>query len=179
VHVSDFDRALAMSKILGLDIVGIDSNYSRDSVDQGGVILRMDRKLSIADYCPYLIVSDNIKALDAKTDLFIIDPFQSKEVIKRKAKRGLGIEISISSARKLEAHMIARWIRQARSIYEVCNSNKCQFILSSGAYSIHEMASARTIESILKFIGISPSNYWEQLSEWLETKHKTKWNQYC
>ncbi len=167
-----------MSKILGLDIVGLDSNSS-DLTHRDGVILRMDRKLSIADYCSYLIVSDNIKAIDSKTDLFMIDPFQSKDVIKRKAKRGLGIEISISSARKLEAHMIARWMRQARSIYEVCSSNECQFILSSGAYSIHEMESSRTIESILKFIGISPSKYWEQLSEWLETKHKTKWNRHC
>jgi hypothetical protein len=168
-----------MAKIMGLDLVGFDSNHVTDSTHLDGVILRMNRKLSIADYCPYLIVSDNIKALDSKTDLFTIDPFQSKDGIKRKAKRGLGIELSISSARKLEAHMIARWIRQARAIYEVCNSNKCQFILSSGAYSIYEMVSSRTIESILKFMGITPSNYWEQLSEWLETKNKVKWTRQC
>jgi hypothetical protein len=168
-----------MSKILGLDIVGIDSNYAAGSIHREDVILRTDRKHSIADYCPYLIVSDNMKTLDAKTDLFMIDPLQSKDGIKRKAKRGLGIEISISSARKLEAHMIGRWMRQAKSIHEVCNSNKCQFILSSGAYSMHEMVSARTIESILKFIGISPTNYWGELSEWLETKNKAKWIRQC
>ena len=168
-----------MSKILGLDMVGIDLNYVTDSLHLEDVILRMDRKHSIADYCPYLIVSDSMKTLDANTDLFIIDPLQSKDGIKRKAKRGLGIEISISSARKLEAHMIGRWMRQAKSIHEICNSNKCQFILSSGAYSIHEMVSARTIESILKFIGISPTNYWEELSEWLETKSKAKWIRQC
>jgi hypothetical protein len=168
-----------MAKIMGLDLVGFDSNHVTDSTHLDGVILRMNRKLSTADYCPYLIVSDNIKTLDSKTDLITIDPFQSKDGIKRKAKRGLGIELSISSARKLEAHMIARWIRQARAIYEVCNSNKCQFILSSGAYSIYEMVSSRTIESILKFMGITPSNYWEQLSEWLETKNKVKWTRQC
>ena len=168
-----------MSKILGLDMVGIDLNYVTDSLHREDVILRMDRKHSIADYCPYLIVSDSMKTLDANTDLFIIDPLQSKDGIKRKAKRGLGIEISISSARKLEAHMLGRWMRQAKFIHEVCNSNKCQFILSSGAYSIHEMVSARTIESILKFIGISATNYWEELSEWLETKNKAKWIRQC
>ena len=168
-----------MSKILGLDIVGIDSNYATDSIPREDVILRMDRKHSIADYCPYLIVSDSMKTLDANTDLFIIDPLQSKDGIKRKAKRGLGIEISISSARKLEAHMIGRWMRHAKYIHEVCNSNKCQFILSSGAYSIQEMVSARTIELILKFIGISATNYWEELSEWLETKNKAKWIRQC
>lgn len=168
-----------MSKILGLDMVGIDSNYATDSLHREDVILRMDRKHSIADYCPYLIVTDNMKKLDANTDLFMSDPLQSKDGIKRKAKRGLGIEISVSSARKLEAHMLARWMRQAKFIHEVCNSNKCQFILSSGAYSIHEMVSARTIESILKFIGISATNYWEELSEWLETKNKAKWIRQC
>lgn len=168
-----------MSKILGLDMVGIDSNYATDSLHREDVILRMDRKHSIADYCPYLIVTDNMKKLDANTDLFMSDPLQSKDGIKRKAKRGLGIEISISSARKLEAHMLGRWMRQAKFIHEVCNSNKCQFILSSGAYSIHEMVSARTIESILKFIGISPTNYWEELSEWLETKNKVMWIRQC
>jgi len=168
-----------MSKILGLDMVGIDLNYVTDSLHREDVILRMDRKHSIADYCPYLIVSDSMKTLDANTDLFMIDPLQSKDGIKRKAKRGHGIEISISSARKLEAHMIGRWMRQAKFIHEVCNSNKCQFILSSGAYSIHEMVSARSIESILKFIGISPTNYWEELSEWLETKSKAKWIRQC
>ncbi len=168
-----------MSKILGLDMVGIDSNYATDSLHREDVILRMDRKHSIADYCPYLIVSDNMKTLDANTDLFMIDLLQSKDGIKRKAKRGLGIEISISSARKLEAHMLGRWMRQAKFIYEVCNSNKCQFILSSGAYSIHEMVSARTIDSILKFIGISATNYWEELSEWLESKSKAKWIRQC
>ena len=168
-----------MSKILGLDMVGIDLNYVTDSLHLEDVILRMDRKHSIADYCPYLIVSGSMKTLDANTDLFMIDPLQSKDGIKRKAKRGHGIEISISSARKLEAHMIGRWMRQAKFIHEVCNSNKCQFILSSGAYSIHEMVSARSIESILKFIGISPTNYWEELSEWLETKSKAKWICQC
>ena len=168
-----------MSKILGLDMVGIDSNYATDLLHREDVILRMDRKHSIADYCPYLIVTDNMKKLDANTDLFMSDPLQSKDGIKRKAKRGLGIEISISSARKLEAHMLGRWMRQAKFIHEVCNSNKCQFILSSGAYSIHEMVSARTIESILKFIGISATNYWEELSEWLETKNKAKWIRQC
>jgi hypothetical protein len=168
-----------MSKILGLDMVGIDSNYATDSLHREDVILRLDRKHSIADYCPYLIVTDNMKKLDANTDLFMSDPLQSKDGIKRKAKRGLGIEISISSARKLEAHMLGRWMRQAKFIHEVCNSNKCQFILSSGAYSIHEMVSARSLESILKFIGISATNYWEELSEWLETKNKAKWIREC
>ena len=91
-----------MSKLLGLDMIGVDSDYSTNMIPQEDVILRMDKKYPIADYFPYLIVSDNIRSLDGKTDLFLIDPFQRKDAIKRKVKRGLGIEISIASARKLE-----------------------------------------------------------------------------
>jgi hypothetical protein len=118
-----------MSKILGLDMVGIDSNYATDSLHRDDVILRMDRKHSIADYCPYLIVTNNIKTLDANTDLFMSDLLQSKDGIKRKAKRGLGIEISISSARKLEAHMLGRWMRQnlfMKSVIQISPSSYCQ-----------------------------------------------------
>ncbi|MEZ0269422.1 MAG: hypothetical protein ACAH23_04570, partial [Nitrososphaeraceae archaeon] len=91
-----------MSKLLDLDMIGVDSDYSTSTRPQEDVILRMDKKYPIADYFPYLIVSDNIRSLDGKTDLFLIDPFQRKDAIKRKVKRGLGIEISIASARKLE-----------------------------------------------------------------------------
>ncbi len=164
-----------MSKILGLDIIGIESSYSTNIKPVDNIILRMDKKYPIADYYPYLIVSENIKTLDGQTDLLLIDPFQRKDAIKRKAKRGLGIEISIAFAKKLDASMAGKWLKEVKSIYEFCKSNNCQFILSSGATSINELVSARSFESILKFIGISPKNYWEEISEWLYTKNKARW----
>jgi len=164
-----------MAKILGLDLIGIDSNNSVSIKPIENIILRMDEKYPIADYYPHLIVSDNIISLDGKTDLFVIDPFQKKDTIKRKSKRGLGLEISIASTKKLNGSMIGRWIKEVRLIYEFCKSNNCQFILSSGATSINEMVSARTFESILKFMGISPKNYWKEISEWLYSKDKVRW----
>lgn len=89
-----------MSKILDLDIIGIDSIYSTNIKPVENIILRMDKRYTMADYYPYLIVSDNIKTLDGKTDLLLIDPFQRKDTIKSKAKRGLGIEISIAFVKK-------------------------------------------------------------------------------
>ena len=164
-----------MSKILDLDIIGIDSNYSTNIKPVENIILRMDKKYPMADYFPYLIVSDNIKTLDGKTDLFLIDPFQSKDAIKSKAKRGLGVEISIALAKKLNANMVGKWLKEVKSIYEFCKSNDCQFILSSGARSINELVSAKSFESILKLIGVSPKNYWNEITEWLHTKNKVRW----
>ena len=164
-----------MSKILDLDIIGIDSNYSTNIKPVENIILRMDKKYTMADYYPYLIVSDNIKTLDGKTDLFLIDPFQRKDAIKSKAKRGLGVEISIAFAKKLNATMVGKWLKEVKSIYEFCKSNDCQFILSSGASSINELVPARSFESILKLIGVSPKNYWNEISERLYTKNKVRW----
>ena len=164
-----------MSKILDLDIIGIDSNYSTNIKPAESIILRMDKKYPMAAYYPYLIVSDNIKTLHGKTDLFLIDPFQRKDAIKSKAKRGLGVEISIAFAKKLNSTMVGKWLKEVKSIYEFCKSNDCQFILSSGARSINELVSARSFESILKLIGISPKNYWNEISEWLYTKNKVRW----
>lgn len=164
-----------MSKILDLDIIGIDSIYSTNIKPVENIILRMDKRYTMADSYPYLIVSDNIKTLDGKTDLLLIDPFQRKDTIKSKAKRGLGIEISIAFAKKLNATMVGKWLKEVKSIYEFCKSNDCQFILSSGARSINELVSARSFESILKIIGVSPKNYWNEISEWLYTKNKVRW----
>jgi hypothetical protein len=164
-----------MSKILDLDIIGIDSIYSTNIKPVENIILRMDKRYTMADYYPYLIVSDNIKTLDGKTDLLLIDPFQRKDTIKSKAKRGLGVEISIAFAKKLNATMVGKWLKEVKSIYEFCKSNDCQFILSSGARSINELVSARSFESILKLIGVSPKNYWNEISEWLYTKNKVRW----
>jgi len=164
-----------MSKLSGIDIMGIDSGNMSNIDPQENIIFRMDEKNPIADHFPYLIVTDDIRSLGSKTDLFLIDPFQGKDALKCKAKRGLGIEISISPVRKLDAHLVARWLNELKSIYIFCQSNDCQFILSSGATSTNEMISARSFESILSVVGIDPGAYWRKISEWLHTKTKARW----
>src|SRR6476620_12522757 len=101
-----------MSKILDLDVIGIDSSYSTNMKPAENIISRMDkRQHPFSHYYPYLVVSDNIKTLDGKTDLFLIDPFQRKDAIKSKAKRALGVEISIAFAKKLNATMVGKWLK--------------------------------------------------------------------
>ena len=164
-----------MSKSLGIDMIGIDLENSKSNSPMENIILRVDKKSPIADYFPYLIVSDSLRSLDSKTDLFLIDPFQGKDALRRKAKRGLGIEISIAPARKLDPLLVARWLKELKSFYIFCQSNDCQFILSSGATSINEMISAKTFESILNVVGINPTTYWRKISEWLYVKTKARW----
>jgi hypothetical protein len=166
-----------MSKILDLDIIGIDSSYLTNMKPAENIILRMDKKHHPFSYYyhPYLVVSDNVKTLDGKTDLFVVDPFQRKDAIKRKIKSGVGIEISIAFSKKLDASLAGKWLKEVKSIYEFCKSNDCQFVLSSGATSLNELVSARSFESLLKLIGISPVNYWNEISEWLYTKNKVRW----
>jgi hypothetical protein len=164
-----------MSKLSDIDIIGIDSGNAPNTNPQENIILRIEKKNPIADLFPYLIVADNVRSLDGKTDLLVFDPFQGKDALKIKAKRGLGIEILVSPVRKLDAHLSARWLRELKSIYLLCQSNDCQFILSSGATSTNEMISARSFESILAVAGIDPRIYWRKLSEWLYSKTKARW----
>ena len=166
---------MTISKLSGIDIIGIDSGNMSNISPRENIILRMDKKNPIADHFPYLIVADNIRSLDSKTDLFLIDPLRGKDALKRKVKRGLGLEISISPVRKLDAHLVARWLKELKSIYMFCQSNECQFILSSGATSTNELISARSFESILTVAGIDPVTYWKKISEWLYTKTKARW----
>jgi hypothetical protein len=77
--------------------------------------------------------------------------------------------------KKLDAHLVARWLKELKSIYIFCQSNDCQFILSSGATSLNEMISARSFESILTVVGIDPRTYWKKMSEWLYSKTKARW----
>lgn len=166
---------MTMASISGIDIIGVDSGNISNISPQENIILRMDKKSPTEDHFPYLIVTDNIRSLDSKTDLILIDPFQGKDALKHKAKRGLGIEISISPARKLDAHLVARWLKELKSIYIFCQSNDCQFILSSGANFTNELISARSFESILTVAGIDPGTYWKKISEWLYSKTKARW----
>jgi len=38
------------------------------------------------------------------------------------------------------------------------------------------MISARSFESILNVVGISPRIYWKEISEWLYAKSKARWD---
>ena len=97
-----------------------------------------------------------------------------KNVIKKRVRKELGLEISLSDIRYSSGDSISKWVKESRSIYRLCKSSGSQFILSSGARTLAEMVSIRTIESILLLLEIEPKNYWKDFSEWLDSKDKIR-----
>jgi RNase P/RNase MRP subunit POP5 len=92
-----------------------------------------------------------------------------KEKLK-KVKKGIGLEITIAPARKMDAASIGRWFEDIRELYSFCHSSRCQLILSSGATSMHEMVSGPCLDAILKYCGIEPERHWREMSGWLEAR---------
>lgn len=162
-----------MAGRLNLDVIGVESFQADPSID---LILRTKNKCEVPASVPRLLVCDQVSRVDNKTDILTISDMSriSYESIKRKVKPNLGLEILISNARLLDARELGRWVVQAKSLYSLCLSTRCQFIISSGAQSIFEMISSRTFESILMTLEIPSSIYWKKLSEWLSSKDSAR-----
>jgi hypothetical protein len=135
----------------------------------GDVIYRVRQALPPAKY-QYLVVSDNASNLDG-IDLLTVNNFHSvKEKLKKRAKKGIGFEMTVAHARKMDGHGAARWFSDLRELYEFCHSTRCQLVLSSGANSAREMVSGPCLDVILKTCGIDPRRHWVEMSEWLESR---------
>jgi hypothetical protein len=135
---------------------------------QEGVIYRL-WNIPITQFNhPYLTISEDI---DGSSDLLIVKDFDKiRQKLRRKLKKGTGLEITISPARKLSASMLGKWFKCISEMYEFCRSTHCQFILSSGAESPYDMVSGPCFDAILKTAGIDPHNHWECMQQWLEAK---------
>lgn len=120
----------------------------------------------------YLIVSDNV---DEPADILTISDFRGiKEKLKMKVKKGTGIEVTIALARKMDAAGVGRWFDDIRELYLFCQSSRRQFILSSGATSMHEMVSGPCLDAILKNCDIDPHRHWREMNRWLEARVSRK-----
>ncbi|UVS69621.1 hypothetical protein NWT39_02260 [Nitrososphaera viennensis] len=115
-----------------------------------------------------MVVSENIDEI-SRVDILVLRDFRrAKERLKKKAKGGAGIEITIEQARKLDAAGVARWVADAHDLYEFCQSSGFQFILSSGASSPAGAVSGQSFDAILKMMGIDPQKHWKEMNSWLE-----------
>ncbi len=116
-----------------------------------------------------MLVSEN--ADDApRVDVLSLKNFaRAKERLKKK-KGGAGIEITVAQARKMDAAGVARWVSDARDLYQFCRSSGFQFILSSGADSPTSAVSGQSLDALLKIMGIDPQKHWEEMGEWLESR---------
>ena len=118
----------------------------------------------------YLLVSEN--ADDApRVDVLSLTSFaRAKERLKKKAKGGAGIEITVAQARKMDAAGVAKWIADAADLHKFCQSAGFQFVLSSGADSTSSTVSGQSLDALLRMMGIDPQRHWEEMGEWLESR---------
>lgn len=155
--------ALAAAKALGIDRVGTTAgDFSQDA----GVIYRLRTRPEGPARYRYLLVSDRAEEAQS-VDLLVVEDF---EMIKEKVVTGMGLEIQVAPARKLNAAGVARWLAQAQTVYRFCQSSGCQFVLSSGATSIRSLVSGRCMDALLRACGIIPQKHWEALAAWLESR---------
>jgi RNase P/RNase MRP subunit p30 len=134
-----------------------------------GIISRLKRAPESSVKYPYLIVSDNLD--ESAADILMVSDFhRAKEKLKKRIKKGTGLEVTVAPARKMDAAGVGRWFEGIRELHLLCQSSKCQFILSSGATSKYEMVSGPCLDAILKNCGINPHRHWLEMNSWLETR---------
>lgn len=133
-----------------------------------GVVYRLEKVPTTPIKYPYLTASGNV---DDSSDLLMINDFyRVKERLKKKVKKGTGLEITITPARKMNSAALGAWFKCINELYVFCHSARCQFILSSGAGSPYEMVSGPCFDAILKTAGVDPQSHWEKMGQWLEAK---------
>ncbi len=133
-----------------------------------GAIYRLRTPPSEAVNFPYLVVSENPR--EPADILSIRDFMKVRREIKNKLKKGIGLEITVSPARKMDSVSLGKWFSSLADLYKFCHWSRCQFIISSGATSRYEMISGPCLDAILKTVGIEPQNYWNNLTKWLEQR---------
>lgn len=158
------ERAIPAAKTLGLRVAANTGDFSDNEI-----IYRLARPPHEPGKHQYLLVSENPD--DApRVDVLSLKNFaRAKERLKKK-KGGAGIEIMISQARKMDAAGVARWISDAKDLYQFCQSSGFQFILSSGADSPASAVSGQSLDALLKMMGVDPQRHWREMNEWLESR---------
>jgi len=133
-----------------------------------GIVYRLKKLPQLLPKYPYLIVSDY---LGEPADVISIKDYRRvKERLKKKTKKGIGLEITIAPVRKMDAIDAGRWFDDVRDLYSFCHVSGCQFILSSGASFMQEMVSGPSFDAVLKNCDIDPQKHWREMNCWLEER---------
>ena len=115
-----------------------------------------------------MVVSENV---GERADILKISDFNKvRKQLKKKIKKGTGLELTVNPARKMDGGSVGRWFSSLSDLHAFCHSSRCQFILSSGATSEYEMISGPCLDAILKTVGIEPQGYWRNMGKWLEER---------
>jgi hypothetical protein len=180
VEVEDVNKVLVLADVFGFDAFLINAchlqrfEYPGDILNRIFLYTNQKQKSGLITQFLQLTRTDNPLAINKDTDIVTINKIGMKNLIKKRVRKELGLEVSLSNIRYSSGDSISRWVKESRCIYKLCKSSGSQFILSSGARTITEMVSTRTIESILFLLDIDPKNYWKDISEWLDSKDKIR-----
>jgi hypothetical protein len=159
----DFDIASRV-KALSISIAGVPF----DGKVREGLICRLRTAPPPAVNYPYLVVSEDV---GEPADILMIKDFNKvKKQLKKKVKKGTGLELTVNPARKMDGSSVGKWFSNLSDLYAFCHSSRYQFILSSGATSEYEMISGPCFDAILKTVGIEPQAHWRKMGKWLEEK---------
>jgi len=180
VEVEDVNKVLLLLDVFGFDALLINACHLQRFEYPGDILNRIilysnqKQKTGLITQFLQLTRTDNPLAISKDTDIVTINKIGMKNLIRKRVRKELGLEVSLSNIRYSSGDSISRWVKESRCIYKLCKSSGSQFILSSGARTITEMVSTRTIESILFLLDIDPKNYWKDISEWLDSKDKIR-----
>ena len=159
----DFDVASTI-KALSISRAGI----TFDEKLHEGAIYRLRTTPSKAVNYPYLVVSEDVTE---QADILTIKDFNKfKKQMKKKIKKGTGLELTVNPARKMDGGSVGKWFSNLSELYKTCHWSRCQLILSSGATSKYELISGPCLDAILKNVGIEPQSYWSNMTKWLEER---------
>lgn len=133
---------------------------------QDGAIRRLRQKPTRAVKFDYLVVSENVEDASWADVITIKDFRRVKEKLKKKTRAGLGLEMTVAPARKMDSAAAGRWLADISDLYNFCQSAKCQFVLSSG----EGIVSGQCLDAILETCGIDSQKHWAAMSSWLASR---------
>jgi hypothetical protein len=161
-----YEKMAATRKMLGLTRIG---TAFTGAIDEG-TICRLPNPPRSAPKYSYVTVSGDMDDARAADIVTIGNIRGAKDRLKKKSRRGIGLEVLISPVRKLDGPSTARWFQDLYELYAFCKSSGQQLILSSGAESVQEMVAGPCMDAILESCGIDSKRHWSDLNLWLDQK---------
>ena len=80
-----------------------------------GLICRVRTTPSLAVNYPYLVVSEDV---DEPADILMIKDFNKvKKQLKKKVKKGTGLELTVNPARKMDGGSVGKWFGNLNDLY--------------------------------------------------------------
>ncbi|HEY8140186.1 MAG TPA: hypothetical protein VIE86_03795 [Nitrososphaera sp.] len=161
-----YEKLAAIRKMFGLARIGTEFTGIMDE----GTIYRLPNPPRSRPKYGYVTVSDNMDDARAADIITISNIRGARDRLKKKPRRGIGLEVLIAPVRKLDGPSTARWFHDLYELYAFCQSSGQQLILSSGAESVQEMVAGPCMDAILESCGIDTKRHWHDLNSWLDQK---------